>query len=634
MKQRMINENNKIKRIAMYVIYDQDGILDGYRKYYLQELRKFTDTIVAVVSGTLTPESRIELETLADDILVRENKGLLAGSWIDGIQHIGWDKLYQYDELLMLNDSFFGPFYPLDEMFDAIESSDADFYGAFKNYEEKIITHINNHPMKHGWLRGSIFYFYVIKKHLLHSNDFRNYWTQKPIIKNDTDTYFFAEFDFYDYVIDHGYKVDAYQSDKLKGYMFDNLTHNMHSLVEEDKIPFARIRPFGTNMKDQSILLNYGKDPRQTFEYISKHTNYDENLIWDYILRTKNLTDIYNQLQLEYVIPKFSLEKDYTYNKPIAVILHIYYEDLVEKMASYCINFPSDTFFYITTTKEKVENKIQREFKKYNLKFKCIVRPNVGVAISTLWITYADIVMSDKYEYICYFHDKKSPYTTSAISGEQFGKRCYDNLFGTKYIVKNIINLFEDNQRLGLLGAPVPYHGMYFDVAAQTWKINFENTVNLAKRLNLKININKDIVPIAPYGDMFWFRSKALKKAIGYGFKYDDFNFKYEPDGTILHAIERIYAFAVQDSGYYYATIINNDDARSDLINYQYMISTLCSIFRHNGHMVYNFDIAKQVAEQYKGQPLTLKLYLKMKIKNKTPRLIWEFARKIYHTFK
>lgn len=61
MKQRMINENNKIKRIAMYVIYDQDGILDGYRKYYLQELRKFTDTIVAVVSGTLTPESRIEL---------------------------------------------------------------------------------------------------------------------------------------------------------------------------------------------------------------------------------------------------------------------------------------------------------------------------------------------------------------------------------------------------------------------------------------------------------------------------------------------------------------------------------------------------------------------------------------------
>ena len=46
------------KRIAMYVIYDKDGILDGYRKFYLQELRKVTDYILAVVSGTLTSESK------------------------------------------------------------------------------------------------------------------------------------------------------------------------------------------------------------------------------------------------------------------------------------------------------------------------------------------------------------------------------------------------------------------------------------------------------------------------------------------------------------------------------------------------------------------------------------------------
>ena len=43
-------KNCKPKRIAMYVIYDPDGKLDGFRKYYLQELRKVVDTIVAVVS--------------------------------------------------------------------------------------------------------------------------------------------------------------------------------------------------------------------------------------------------------------------------------------------------------------------------------------------------------------------------------------------------------------------------------------------------------------------------------------------------------------------------------------------------------------------------------------------------------
>ncbi len=634
MKQRMINENNKIKRIAMYVIYDQDGILDDYRKYYLQELRKFTDTIVAVVSGTLTPESRIELETLADDILVRENKGLLAGSWIDGIQHIGWDKLYQYDELLMLNDSFFGPFYPLDEMFEAIESSDADFYGAFKNYEEKSITRINGRQLKHGWFRGSICYFYIIKSNLLHSNEFKRYWSQKPVIKEDWDTYFFAELDFYDYVIDSGFKVDAYQTDKLKGYFFDNLSQNMFKLIKNDKIPFARIRPFCTDFMSQSILVNYSKDPRETLKFIEENTSYDINLIWNYILRTKNLTHIWNQLQLEYVVPKSNVEKEYTYDKKIAVVLHIYYDDLVEQIAKYCENFPEKTDFYITTINESTFNLIKKEFDKRKLKYELKIRPNVGVAMSTLWITYADVVLSGKYEYICYFHDKKSPYGNFAMAGEQFAKRCYDNLFGTREIVENIINLFETNNRLGLLGAPMVYHDNYFAVGLRSWRGNYENTINLAKKLKLHVNINPNIMPVAPYGDMFWFRADALKKVISYGFTYSDFDIEYKPDFTILHAIERIYGFAAQDSGYYYAEVINTDDARSDLVNYQYMLYTLCEKMMHNGHDPYNFEVAKQIIEQYKGQPLSLKLYLKMKVKNKIPQPIWEFARKIYHLFK
>lgn len=76
---------------------------------------------------------------------------------------------------------------------------------------------------------------------------------------------------------------------------------------------------------------------------------YDTNLIWDFLLRTKNLTDIYNQMQLEYVIPRDSLQKPFAYSKKIAAIVHIYYEDQVEKIANYCENFKLDTDFYITT---------------------------------------------------------------------------------------------------------------------------------------------------------------------------------------------------------------------------------------------------------------------------------------------
>jgi lipopolysaccharide biosynthesis protein len=173
-------------------------------------------------------------------------------------------------------------------------------------------------------------------------------------------------------------------------------------------------------------------------------------------------------------------------------------------------------------------------------------------------------------------------------------------LFGTPEIVKNIINLFEDNPRLGILGVPLVYHGNYFFTVQNSWQGNYENTVNLSKRLGLKTELDKKNMPIFPVGDMFWFRSPALKKAIGKGLEYGDFDVEYKIDFTFMHAIERIYGLAAQDSGYYYADVINTDNARSDLVNYQYMLYKLMEIISDNGHFIYNFESAKQIFHKIK----------------------------------
>lgn len=629
------------KRIAMYVIYDRDGILDGYRKYYLQELRKHVDYIVAVVSGTLTPESREELSELTDEFFVRENKGLLAGSWLDGIAHIGWDTLDHYDELLMLNDSFFGPFYDLCDFFAAMEKSDADFYGALKNYENKKITELHGRKFKHGYLRGSICYFYVIKERLLHSAEFKKYWSTNPEISGDWDTFFFSEFDFYDYVIDSGFKVDAYQSDELKDYCHDSLSLSMRKLVEIDRIPFMRIRPFASDMKSYELQVGYGNDVRMALDYVDKHTDYDVNLIWDYLLRTKNLTHIWQQLQLEYVVSKDKVEEPYNYDKPIAVILHIYYEDLIERIAGYCENFPENTRFFITSVCESTKEKIEEIFSAKKLDYVCQVRPNVGVAMSTLWVTYADVVLSGKYEYILYFHDKKSPYGNyGLIHGDQFAERCYQTLVGSRCIILNIINLLESNPRLGILGPPTVYHGDYFFSPAICWAGNFQNTFDLGKRLNLNVDINPSIAPVAPYGDMFWFRASALKKAINVRFTYKDFDIPYKPDNTFMHAIERIYGFAAQDSGYYYAEVIDSDTARSDLVNYRYIIDELMRIPLAHGQYGHNLEIAKYIiSEKYFDHQhmdtthAAARKIIKDDLKQKIPGPIWSILKKIYHLF-
>ena len=178
------------------------------------------------------------------------------------------------------------------------------------------------------------------------------------------------------------------------------------------------------------------------------------------------------------------------------------------------------------------------------------------------------------------------------------------------------------------------YNGPYFFVSWRSWKLNYKNTVKLAKFLDLHVNIDESVMPVAPYGDMFWFRTDALKKVIGKNLDYDFFNIKYEKDGTILHAMERIYGFAAQDSGYYYADVINTDDARSDLVNYQYMLYGLCNEMLKNGLDPYTYSRACEIVRTCKNNSIGLRHALKQTMKKHLPSPIWFIGKKVYRTFK
>lgn len=623
----MFNKNDHKKRIVIYAVRNSDAKLDGYRSAFLLSLKKDFDYIMVVLKRELEYESQQCLyDSAIDFLLCQKQNDSIMQYWHEGIQYIGWDKLQEYDELFLADDSFFGPFFSWNSIITCMEQSEADCYGIFNETGK----HCWDEPEKASNEKNDEVaiecFFYFIKENLLHSTAFAAFWDRRNHLQEKETDSSFACRGLFRYLCDNGFKIETYQNKLLHSYCFNTTNQSMLKLIKEEKIPFASIRPFNTDLKEEALQAHYGKDPRETLKYIEKNTDYDVNLIWDYILRTGNLSDIWNQLQLEYVIPKNCVEKPYRYDKPIAVILHIYYEDLVEHIAEYCVNFPPNTFFYITTITEKAEKIINQIFQNKRLLFECKIRPNVGVAMSSLWVTYAEIVTSGKYEYICYFHDKKSPYTQYSIHGEQFAERCYENLIGTPDIVKNIVNLFEDNPRLGLLGAPMIYHGNYFCVSWKNWAGNYENTVNLANELGLKVSIDKTKMPVAPYGDMFWFRTAALKRVIGHGYKYKDFDVLYAPDFTKLHAFERIYSFAAQDSGYYYAEVINSDNARSDLVNYQYMFYKQIEILLKHG---YYPDSYSKSNEMYEKQFLN-KYRVKGIIKSVLPESLWIFMRKVY----
>lgn len=67
----------------------------------------------------------------------------------------------------------------------------------------------------------------------------------------------------------------------------------------------------------------------------------------------------------------------------------------------------------------------------------------------------------------------------------------FENMLGSKNVVLNAIETFEENPRLGMLMPPPPNHGDYYITLGLEWGMNFENTKIWQKSLELQCLLMK-----------------------------------------------------------------------------------------------------------------------------------------------
>ena len=95
-------------------------------------------------------------------------------------------------------------------------------------------------------------------------------------------------------------------------------------------------------------------------------------------------------------------------------------------------------------------------------------------------------------------------------------------------------------------------------------------------------------MPLAPLGTCFWFRSAALMPLLRKKWKYEDF--PPEPnnvDGSILHAIERIYHFSCVEAGFYPAYVLSDRYAKSEYTSMRHYVRSYNTICFKHGIMSY-----------------------------------------------
>jgi O-antigen biosynthesis protein len=129
-KRRKSHSTAHRRRIAIFASYSDDNTISDHVVYYLSELRKVVDAIVFVSDNPLLP---CELEKI-EHLVVHQINGRHGeydfGSYKRGYLHAKQAGLLdKYDELILCNDSCFGPVSGFSTLFDVMSRKECDFWG-------------------------------------------------------------------------------------------------------------------------------------------------------------------------------------------------------------------------------------------------------------------------------------------------------------------------------------------------------------------------------------------------------------------------------------------------------------------------------------------------------------------------
>lgn len=578
----MILNKKKVKRLVIFLFYDKEGIVDNYIPTFFEGLKEFYDKLCFVANGKLQEEARKKVEKYVTDFLVRENKGFDVWGYKEGLEFYGWEELENYDEIILMNYTIFGPIYPFFEMFEKMNKKDLDFWGITKHHEVDFDVF---ETCKYGYIPEHIqSSFLVIRNSLLKTKDYQDMWENMPMINSYAESVGLYEAIFTKEFNEKGYKSAVYiDTTDLEGYTRYPLMMMSDELIINRRCPIIKLKSFSQNYMD--ILTDtFGYCTLDSYNFIEKKTDYNTDLIWENILRTSNMASIKRLMHLNYILPtEYKKNKIDISEDKILLIFNIYFEDLIDEAIRYMKSMPLNSDILITISKKELKEILKEKIKELpykNIEVKVI--ENRGKEVSSLLVGAKDRVMN--YDYVCFMHDKKDREQIELLQSFSFRHRCYEGNLSSKEYVMNILEVFKKNKRLGILMPPPPNHGNYFHMIGNEWENNLKETETLAKKLGLKVPIYWREEPISPLGTMFWFRPKAMKKLFDYDWKYEDIsridNLK---NGIPMKVIERVYGFVVQDAGYYGAWIMTENMARIELTNLNYSIREINqSIFMKN----------------------------------------------------
>lgn len=244
----------KRRRVAVFASYSADGVLPPQVQPYLEGLRPLVERIVVVCDNDLAPDQRSRLSGLADHVITGRHGEYDFGSYKRGeawARQAGW--LDEADDLILCNDSCFGPVGSFAPMFERMDTRHLDFWGATDSREF--------HPHLQS-------FFVVLNWHVFQSPVFRNFIEGVTKQSNVQQVIMKYEIGLTKTLAGAGYSWGAMVENRLEGVHPNDPTYRnitLHPILSmEMGLPLIKAKALRS-------VVNNAEGPDRALEWLSKN---------------------------------------------------------------------------------------------------------------------------------------------------------------------------------------------------------------------------------------------------------------------------------------------------------------------------------------------------------------------------
>jgi hypothetical protein len=149
------------RKIVLFLHFDRGGRVREALFDYVRQLAASGRSVVFITnSGRLDPQAEARLAPICAAILIRRNIGYDFGGWRDAIEHFDLPRAGT-EEIIIANDSVFGPVRPLETMLLRLDYARADVWGLTESWQRRY--HLQS-------------YFVAFGPRAIHAPEFRKFW--------------------------------------------------------------------------------------------------------------------------------------------------------------------------------------------------------------------------------------------------------------------------------------------------------------------------------------------------------------------------------------------------------------------------------------------------------------------------